>query len=168
MRVAPTEIMNTLRTILVPIDGSAPSLAALDHAVTLACDYDALLKVLHVLPQEDRLAPEARAEITRQMQDAVDLAADALGDRLTYTVIVGDPVRDIIDAAADDVDLIVIGTHGRVGRLLSILGSTAAGVIRNAPVPVLAVRDISEGYQGFAESRHRRPTITEQAEHQEA
>jgi len=157
-------IMNTLRTILVPIDGSAASLAALDHAVTLASDYDAQVEVLHIVPDEDPLSPQARAEVTDAMQAAVDLATEVLGDRLAYTIIVGDPLREIIDAASDDVDLIVIGTHGRIGRLHAILGSIAEGVVRNAPVPVLSVRDASEGYQGFAEARHHRPTITEQAQ----
>jgi nucleotide-binding universal stress UspA family protein len=160
--------MNTLRTILVPIDGSAPSLAALDHAVTLASDYNADVEVLHVMPEEDPMSAEARAEVTGSMQTAVDIATNVLGDRLGYTMVVGEPVREIIDAASDGIDLIVIGTHGRVGRLHSMLGSIAEGVVRNAPCPVLTVRDQTEGYQGFAERRHHRETITEQAQHHEA
>jgi nucleotide-binding universal stress UspA family protein len=165
MCVAPTKIMNTLRTILVPIDGSAPSLAALDHAVTLASDYGAGVEVLHVVPTEDPMSPQARAEVTGQMQTAVDLATHTLGDRLAYTMTEGDPESEIINAASDDIDLIVIGTHGRVGRLHSLLGSVAEGVVRNAPCPVLTVRDSSEGYQGFAERRHGRPSIAEQPHH---
>lgn len=59
----------------------------------------------------------------------------------------------------------MMGTHGRVGRLYAILGSVAEGVVRNAPCPVLTVRDPSDGYQSFSDSRHHRPTLAEQAPH---
>ncbi len=62
-------------------------------------------------------------------------------------------------------DLIVIGTYGRIGRLHAMLGSVAEGVIRNAPCPVLVVRQPGSGYQSFAERRHGRPTLAEQHAH---
>lgn len=160
--------MQTLRSLLVPIDGSPPSLAALDHAVTLAHDYDARIAVLHVIPPEDPLSAAARDEIDSAMETAVEHVKDMLGDRVAVSRVVGDPVREIVDRAAEDTDLIVIGTHGRVGRLHSLLGSVAEGVVRNAPCPVLTVRDSSVGYQSFAESRHGRPSIAEQSEAHEA
>ncbi len=72
-------------------------------------------------------------------------------------------MRRIVEVAGDGFDLIVMGTHGRVGRLHELLGSVAEGVVRNAPCPVLTVRDPREGYQSFAERRHHRPTVAEQA-----
>lgn len=157
--------METLHSILVPVDGSAPSLSALEHAVTLAVDYGASLEVLHVLPSEDVLGPDARKEDERAMDAAFEQARAQLGDRVSRRTVTGDPVREIVDAAGGDVDLVVVGTHGRIGRLHELLGSVAEGVIRNAPCPVLSVRDRSEGYQSFAERRHGRPTLGEAPAH---
>lgn len=153
--------MNTLESILVPIDGSPASLAALDHAVTLAQDYGASVDVLHVVPIRDPLTAEVRAESERAIEAAVERAKQALGDRLRRSRKVGDPLVEIVQHARDRVDLIVLGTHGRIGRLHELLGSIAEGVIRNAPCPVLTVRDQTGGYQSFAERRHSRPSLAE-------
>lgn len=165
MGVAPTPSMQTLRLILVPIDGSAPSLAALDHAATLATDYDARIEVLHVIPERDPLSPAARAEIESAMNAAVEHAKATLGERVSFHTVVGDPTREIVEQAKQSVDLVVMGTHGRVGRLHSMLGSVAEGVVRNAPCPVLTVRDSSEGYQSFADRRHPRPALGDPVRH---
>lgn len=154
--------MQTLRSILVPLDGSPPSLAALEHAITLAADYEARIDVLHVIPPSDLMGREARAEVESEMDAAVNRAKAMVGDRLSHRTVVGDPLREIIDHAMQGSDLIVMGTHGRVGRLHSLLGSVAEGVVRNAPCPVLTVRDSSEGYQSFSERRHGRPGLAEQ------
>jgi nucleotide-binding universal stress UspA family protein len=152
-------MVRTLQSILVPIDGSPPSLAALDHAITLARDYDATVTVLHVTPVGDPLSAENRREADRAMADAIDRAGGELGHigRLSAT---GDPVREIVEAARG-MDMIVMGTHGRSGRIHALLGSVAEGVVRNAPCPVLTVRDAgAAGYESFAERRHGRPALT--------
>jgi len=154
--------MDTLQFILVPVDGSPSSLAALDHAVALARDYDARIEVLHVMPIDDPLAQEARAEIQEAMDSAVDRAKEELGDRVGLSTKSGDPAQEIVRRARDRVDLIIMGTHGRIGRLHMLLGSVAADVIRNASCPVLTVRDTTGGYQSFAERRHHRPPLAEQ------
>jgi nucleotide-binding universal stress UspA family protein len=154
--------MTVLRSILVAVDGSAPSLAALEHAVALAEDYDATIEVLEVVPQADIFTP-VEDDTARDLDAAVEHARVALGDRVTRRTIAGEPVATIVDVASGGHDLIVLGTHGRIGRLHSILGSVAEGVVRNAPCPVLTVRDPGDGYQSFAESRHHRPTVAEQA-----
>ena len=59
------------------------------------------------------------------MDAAIDDARIALGDdRLTFRICVGEPVTEIVEAA-QDADLVVIGTHGRVGRIASILGRSS-------------------------------------------
>lgn len=154
--------METLRSILVAVDGSEPSIAALDHALALAADYGAHLDILHVVSSEEPLSAEARADVDSAMDVAIDRARAAHGSRVTHRTVQGDPVREIVEAARDRSDLIVIGTHGRSGRLHVMLGSVAAGVMRNAPCPVLTVRDPGPGYESFAERRHGRPTLAEQ------
>lgn len=164
MRVAPSTSMDTLQLILVPVDGSTASLAALDHAAVLARDYNARLEVLHIMPIEDPLTEEARAEVQEAMDDAVGRARRELGNRLATFTKTGDPLVEIVRLATDDrIDLIVIGTHGRIGRLHDLLGgSVAEGVVRNAPCPVLTVRDMTGGYQSFADRKHQRPPLAEQ------
>jgi manganese-dependent inorganic pyrophosphatase len=168
--IATSKGMGALQTILVPLDGSPPSLAALDHAVALAEDSGAAIDVLHVDAPDDfavgsstSLAPDARQQIERRMDEAIQRAQAQIGDRVSRRTVAGDPLREIVKAATEGAyDLIVIGTHGRVGRLHAMLGSVAEAVVRNAPCPVLTVREAGSGYQSFAERRHRRPTLLEQ------
>jgi nucleotide-binding universal stress UspA family protein len=153
--------MDGLQSILVPVDGSPPSLAALDHAIVLAQRGDATITVLHVTVP-DTLAAAGRDEVERSVTEAFQRAHDRLGDRVLRRTTSGDPLRTIVETARDGhYDLVVIGTHGRVGRLHAMLGSVAEGVVRNAPCPVLTVRDEGGGYQSFAERRHGRPSVAE-------
>jgi len=163
--------MTAPQSILVPVDGSAPSLAALEHAVALAEDSTTEIEVLHVeAPNEfgvgttAPVTPSTRHELARVLEDAVDRARTRLGSRISLRTEAGDPLRTIVTVAGEGHhDLIVIGTHGRVGRLHALLGSVAEGVVRNAPCPVLTVREPGGGYQSFAERRHGRPSLAEQA-----
>jgi universal stress protein A len=158
--------MAALRKILVPLDGSEPSLAALEHAITLALESSATVEILHVLSARETLSLPLRADADRAMEAAVDRARDALGTRISRNTVAGDPVREIVERAGRGIDLIVIGTHGRTGRLHALLGSITEAVVRNAPCPVLTVRDPGPGYQSFAERRHGRPSLAEQVEAQ--
>jgi nucleotide-binding universal stress UspA family protein len=156
--------------MLVPVDGSPPSIAALEHAVALAADGEAKLEVLHVeAPDEFELgstaplAPSARADEANEMDAAIRRAQERLGPRLVRRTEVGEPLRKIIETASEGAhDLIVIGTHGRVGRLHALLGSVAEGVVRSAPCPVLTVRDAGGEYQSFAERLHGTASLAEQ------
>jgi universal stress protein A len=159
--------MSHVRKILVPVDGSPPSIAALDHAVALAEDLGATLEVIHI-ETPDRFevgsatpaVAGARQEEDREMSDAVEIARGRLGDRVSRRTESGDPVRRILEAAREDaVDLVVIGTHGRVGRLHAILGSVAEAVVRNAPCPVLTVRESDGEAESFAERVHGRQRV---------
>ena len=70
----------------------------------------------------------------------------------------------IVDRArAGQYDLLVLSTHGRTGLSHLLMGSVAERVVRTAPCPVLTVRDSHDGYQSFAERRHHRPSVAEQA-----
>ena len=152
--------MQTLQSILVPLDGSPPSLAALEHAAVLAEDYGATIEALHVVADIDTATPVG--DTGDAIEGAVRRAEAALGRSISLRSVVGDPIREIVEAARG-VDLVVIGTHGFVGRLHALLGSVAEGVVRNAPCPVLTVHDTRSGYQSFAERRHHRPSVGEQA-----
>ncbi|RLM57641.1 universal stress protein [Halobellus sp. Atlit-31R] len=141
--------------ILVPTDGSDGTAQALDHALDVAATRDATIhafsvvdKRLYLAAGEDQKA-ELKATMEQTAQDAVAEVAEAAaaaGVDCTTTVRDGIPYRAILDYASDaDVDLIVMGTHGRSGRdKLANLGSVTERVVENAEVPILVVRMDSE------------------------
>ncbi len=145
--------MSHIQTILVPMDGSPASIAALMQAVALAEHLDAAIEVLSV-NAADALEPDL------ELEDAVATAQRRLGTRLSRRTVTGDPVRQILDAAeVGSHGLIVMGTHGRVGRLHALIGSVAESIVRNAPCPVLTVRAAGAAEESFSERVHHRAGI---------
>jgi universal stress protein A len=144
-----------IRTILVPTDFSRHSEAALRYACGLAQRLGATLHLLHVLTEvmpvgpDPMLAPVLPPEYYRESEAA---SAEALARLIDPTwpkpvavessVRWGSAVDVIVDhAATHEVDLIVIATHGRTGLSHVLLGSVAEHIVREAPCPVLTVRD---------------------------
>jgi nucleotide-binding universal stress UspA family protein len=142
--------------ILVPVDFGPASELALRYAKRLAARCGASITALHVV---EITATEWCGEpLTTGFPNAVDrMRQDAdfrLGILLTPAervklnvsaeVVVGNPARQIIAyARTHDIDLIVMGTHGRCGFAHAMLGSVAERTIRSAPCPVLTVRALT-------------------------
>ena len=137
------------RRILLPTDGSPQADEAAEHAIDLAARYDATLHVLFVvdtaaLPLDvhseglfERIEEEGRLS----MDEILTRAHERGVDPVVTDVVRGSPAAEIIDyVPANDVDLIVMGTHGRHGVDRYILGSVTERVVREAAVPVLTVR----------------------------
>lgn len=136
--------------VLVPMDHSPLARRALEHA--LEVHPDASVTVVHVVdyveesysaevlvgPEELRERAEARTDDL--FETARELAADH--DVAVETVTrFGDPARTIVDYVDEaDVDLVVIGSHGRSLLSRILLGDTADRVVQRAPVPVTVVR----------------------------
>ncbi len=135
--------------ILVPTDGSPASDAAIEHAIDLAQQYDARLHALYVVDGAAYSTLEAGAEIVVEALESegnkattrvADAAADA-GVECTSTVTTGTAYRSIIDYVEDnEIDIVVMGTHGRKGLDRYLLGSVTERVVRTSEVPVLTVR----------------------------
>ncbi len=142
--------MFTLKSILVPVDFSEPSDAALATAVELAKQYNATLTIVHVfdlppayagmdVPPMDLMAP--MVEAARKELDAKLAEVRASLPSAQIVMGQGAPWREILAAAEDThADLIVVGTHGRGGIKRVVLGSVAERVVRHSPVPVLTIR----------------------------
>jgi universal stress protein A len=146
------------RRVLVPIDFSETSRAALACAVALVEQCDASLHVLHVLEEIVGAEPlewhlGARSEIEREIERSAwdDLrqllsAGDQPRLRVRLAVEWGTPALEILRyAGAHDVDLIAIGRHGRGGVKHLLLGRVAEHVMRNAACAVLSIRHPSAG-----------------------
>jgi nucleotide-binding universal stress UspA family protein len=136
-----------LDAILVPTDGSACSEAATTHAVDLALSTDAALHVVHVV-DAGVLPMDGSGAVFAELQRAGERALDSVVERAEHagvstiraSVLSGTPYRAITDYAdAEDVDLVVMGTHGRTGFDRYLLGSVAERVVRLSDRPVLTV-----------------------------
>ncbi|MCL9813367.1 universal stress protein [Natranaeroarchaeum aerophilus] len=135
--------------VLVAVDGSEQSTAALEHAIVEHPEADLIaIHVIDILAgmygehyvdyQEIRTGQEQRAEGV--LNTAEEIAGEHDRD-LTTETIVGKPATAIVDAAEEqDVDQIVIGSRGRSGVSRVLLGSVAETVVRRSPVPVTVVR----------------------------
>jgi nucleotide-binding universal stress UspA family protein len=141
------------RRILCPIDFSPSSTAALPIALSLAQEAEAQLMLLHVLewpigheppPLPTFNVPEYRIyrekEAAAELEKMVPAAARDWCEPTTHLAH-GKPYEQVLGFARDhDVDLIVIGVHGRSALDVALFGSTTNQVIRGATCPVLTLR----------------------------
>ncbi len=146
--------MITLKTVLVPVDFSETSDAALRYGKALAQAFGASLHLLHVVqePYSQPWAVEAYGfSLATLQEDWIKDARTRLDQSVTAddrtalhaktTTLLGHPVTEILRYAADEkIDLIVMGTHGRGPLGHMIMGSVAERVVRRSPCPVLTVR----------------------------
>lgn len=138
--------MIAVKSILVPTDFSETSDAALKYGIGLTQALGAQLFLLHV-PGETGVNFEADfpigqfENVARERLETLVSPQEAKQLRPEYAMRMGAPADEIIRYADDrDIDLIVMGTHGRSGVAHMLMGSVAEKVVRAAPCPVLTVR----------------------------
>jgi nucleotide-binding universal stress UspA family protein len=158
-RRASSEAIMNVQRILFPTDFSQYNDAALQYASTLAAEADALLYIVHVDEMRDlnaamgesgyliaaAVAHEGRPELRRRLEEVVPTTAEVIHE---HYYLRGSPVTEILRfAERENVDLIVMGSHGRTGLSRLLMGSIAEGVMRKAPCPVLVVRQPATRYK---------------------
>jgi nucleotide-binding universal stress UspA family protein len=133
--------------ILFPTDFSTTGQAALELATSLARDRGAKLLIAHV--EEPPMAygggefyygidEPNRDELHRMLREVLP-ADPAVG--FEHRLLIGSPARAIVHLAEkENVDMIVMPTHGRTGVLRLLMGSVAEEVVRKAKCPVLTVK----------------------------
>lgn len=143
--------------ILIPTDGSAVAENAVDHALDIAERYGAEVHTLYVLDidsmslslgpeQVDRIQQGQYGEM-EEVRERAEKATGAVADRgrgrdidVVEHVSAGQPHSAIADYAENnDIDLIVMGSHGRSGIRRALLGSATERVLRTTRIPVLVV-----------------------------
>jgi universal stress protein A len=142
----------TVRRILFPTDFSLAARQAQDYACALADKFAAELHVIHIvadptpvagskgawaLPDDirERALQAAEAELTEQLKTGFETVG-----AVVQAVLMGEPVREIVRYAREhQIDVIVIGTHGRRGVSHLLLGSVAEKLVRLSTCPVLTV-----------------------------
>lgn len=147
------------KKILAPVDRTALTPRELETAVNLAERFDAQLVVLRVLDKTASLEPgESEVDLNVIELETKELLAEALAqlapgtppDNVKAEVRTGAVVSTILDAAKDwEVDLIVVGSHGRHRPFEWWTGSTAEQVVNKATSSVLVVKP--EGFPFLTE-----------------
>lgn len=143
------------KRILWPTDFSELSLHGGRYALGLCKQFGAELHIVHIVPPP--LSPDvslvvpaevptahSETELIEASQEALDQLIDGHFsgyEQLVTKVFVGNPWPSICRYAKDnDIDLIVITTHGRTGLSHVLIGSTAERIVQHAPCPVLTVK----------------------------
>jgi nucleotide-binding universal stress UspA family protein len=138
-----------VKNILFPTDFSTASDAALPFALALAKVYSSTVLFAHVLPPEPRpqiVTDRVPAQDDQRWRHAKEQLHDAIQDGAVggtaHKILLnrGD-LADVIPQLirSEDVDMIVLGTHGRRGVSKMVLGSGAEEIYRSASCPVLTV-----------------------------
>ena len=143
--------MISLKKILCPIDHSDCSKEALKYAVSLAMKDEAKLLLLHVIDIRsfneglDAMSTQIPNEETIEQLRVklINCIPEEIRNDMDVEAIVsqGIPFAEIISTAKKkEIDMIVIGSHGRTGLKHMMMGSVSEKVVRKAPCPVLTVR----------------------------
>ena len=136
------------KRILVPVDFDQNSLKALEIAAKIAQQNDGTVFVLHIVPVDMDVSGMPQYVDLIKRQENADreklnsiVAEHIAGVNVEILDEMGPPAEVITEVAAKlPVDLIALVTHGRRGLARLVEGSIAEKVLRNAPCPVLAVR----------------------------
>lgn len=138
------------KKLIVPVDGSTPSTAAVSLALHLARDEGAAVTFVHVIEVAKLAAMTSPSSIDPAFAiesaqlNGKEILAEAAGEAagtkvaVSTALVEGDTVPAILELAVQKkADLIVVGSHGRGGLSRALLGSVAEGLLRRSSIPVL-------------------------------
>jgi nucleotide-binding universal stress UspA family protein len=155
------KFMIQINQILVPTDFSEPSQTATRYALELAKRFDSKVHLLYVIedpmfsfpafggytPDTSELEAYANAGLENWIS-----AEDAEGLKIERRFVHGSAFLSILrDASKNEIDLIVMGTHGHGFTHHLLLGSVAEKVVRKATCPVLTIRPAGYRFKHFDE-----------------
>ena len=124
--------MKTYKRLLVPIDFSDASVAALSTALDLAHSLGAEIRTIHVHQLQVPYVGDGGFYVPEMGDSDINIMQE---------VRLGDPETEINEIADEyQVDMIVMGTHGRSGLSHLLMGSVTESVLRHTNVPVLVIR----------------------------
>ncbi|HEX6277084.1 MAG TPA: universal stress protein [Polyangiaceae bacterium] len=145
-----------IEKILVPVDYSECSRAALAKATEFAESFGAKLDVVHVWDrptyvsdslmvaspsgEKRSLIEMIRENAAQEMVDFIRTVKVPATVALSHRLLSGEPVSTLLrDLKEHQHDLVVVGTHGRTGLTHVLVGSVAERLVRSSPVPVVTV-----------------------------
>ncbi|KUG24728.1 universal stress protein family [hydrocarbon metagenome] len=152
--------MEPIKKILVPVDFSDYSKRALRYAIDFSKHFNSELILISVIepmiyPADFSMGqvaiPATDQNLTERIENELKtLEENEIGDQVKSKRIIksGKPFYEIVETAREeDVDLIIIATHGHTGVEHLLFGSTAEKVVRKAPCPVLTLREPIKGFR---------------------
>jgi nucleotide-binding universal stress UspA family protein len=139
--------------ILCPIDFSRSSPTVLDFASRLAQDTGATLHIAFVeedpAPYGIGLYGQLPLPISADGQRLSQLRPSVQGIKFEHHLLLGDAAGQIVQFAGENnIDLIVMGTHGRSGMMRLLMGSVAEEVLRRTACPVLTIKEPGAAHTG--------------------
>ena len=153
----------SLKRILFPTDFSEPAQEAQQYAMSLADRFGAELHLLHVvpivIPFPDAASPyimpeqEMATQVEAAKKHLIDVVSPEWisGHVVKQTAVMGLAVDEILTYTKEnEIDLIVVGTHGHTGLTRLLIGSVAEKLVRVASCPVLTVHP--KGHQFLVDS----------------
>ena len=129
------------KSVLVAVDGSETAEAILPFILQIAGPLDLDIYLLRVNPPAPQAVVDAAEMVAEVYLSQLARGVAARGVSVKTMVRNGAPTETILAAARDmDVDLIAMTTHGRTGPSRLLFGSVAEGVLREAHVPVMVLK----------------------------
>jgi nucleotide-binding universal stress UspA family protein len=148
MRAIEAGVRLTLKNILLLTDFSEPSELAVPFATAIAREYESKLYAMHVLTSVPLAyaTPESAAAAIEGLEEGAQAGMQRLDAQLVRvpheTMLVrGESVWPPVEQALSEweIELVILGTHGRTGAIKLLLGSVAEEIFRRASVPVLTI-----------------------------
>jgi nucleotide-binding universal stress UspA family protein len=147
--------INDFKRILVPTDFSETSYHALEEACRIASKFDAQLFIIHVMekppyelvPSEEN--PEEKIVYQKYIMDKMENLTKSIADRhgIDVNSLIGEAkLVQVVDEAVRDnnIDVIVMGTHGSKGIREFLIGSNSQNITNGAACPVITIKEASE------------------------
>lgn len=154
------EFTQMIHKVMVPIDFSDYSKNALRYAAQFSKQFKAKMFLVYVVepmiyPADFSMGqvaiPSTDIDLQKRGEEELNNLAKNFIDPATEVVTIiktGKPFVEIIETASEeDIDLIIMATHGHTGVEHLLFGSTAEKVVRKAPCPVLTLREPIKGFQ---------------------
>lgn len=162
-----------IRRVLVPIDFSDYSKGALKYSVNFVQYFKAEIHLVYVVepviyPPDFSMGqiaiPAMDLEMDKRAKEELDKLAKKeipAGIKIKTHVKTGKPYIEIIETSKEnEIDLIIIATHGHTGFEHILFGSTAEKIVRKAPCPVLSLREPVKGFMFDEELKNKTPGTT--------
>jgi nucleotide-binding universal stress UspA family protein len=138
--------------ILVPVDFSDYTDQILDVVLEISRKFNSEIHLLHIIPTMDYLTPyesflavDNLVEVQKQIEQDVEKDLEKVGQKLPVSTVKairsGVAFMEIIDyVKTQNIELVIMGTHGRGALEHILMGGVAEKVVRRAPCPVLTIR----------------------------
>jgi len=144
--------MKEIKKVLFPVDLTENSSKILPYVLSISEKYDSMIYLLHVVQDLNKwgtiYVPHPSMDIFQK--EAIEGAQKALDKvceeqlqscpNFQKILVSGDPAAEILRTVdSEEIDLVIMGTHGRKGLEHTLFGSVAENVVKKSPAPVLVV-----------------------------